>query len=224
MFVRITRAWKDVSEFIMGLKCSRIAVYEHEADDEVNRTHIHFYIEDFVHTIEGFKKSLKRHLNTDSFNKADWSFCEKQKSSGLAVNADVIIYMSKGTLDPVYQKGFTQETLESYKSQWVERPRSSSKQARLQIVTKESASEAKKRKNDLVVEMIAQLGGYIQADENCMRMSYNEYIIRSIINVLNDNKLVFGRYTIRDYYDTICCRTKPDNFSKLMETFCLYKA
>lgn len=222
LFIRLTREWAVLKDFIENVCCSRIAVYEHTADEEVKRTHIHFYIDDYPNTIEGFKKSLKKHLQTTSYDRSDWSFQEKH--DGSPVNSGCITYMTKGVLDPVFQKGFTQEELNTFKEQWVERPQRSSHQTKIQIIKRESAAESKKRKNDLVVEMIGKLGEYLQTDTNCLRHTRDEYTVKAIIQILNENSLVFGRYTVRDYYDTISARTKPDNYAYTMFQFCQFKS
>lgn len=124
-----------------------------------------------------------------------------------------VTYMSKGKLEPFFVKGFTQEEIDTCKDRWVERtPETSKYQPRLQYVVRESPSEAKKRKNDLLKEMI----DLIQTNEK-------EHIIRIVLQVLNENHVIFGRYTIRDYYDTLCARKYTDSFVHSMMDFVGYK-
>ena len=215
MFIRLTREWTALKDFIENVSCSRIAVYEHGADEEVKRTHVHFYIEDYPNTIEGFKKSLKKHLNADSYDRSDWSFKSLNKD-GSPVNSSSITYMSKGTLHPVFVKGFTQEELNTFMEQWVERPQRSY-QTRLAFVTKETPTEAKKRKNELIDEMLAHLAELPEREPSRWDWKYAAGdVVQSIIKVLNANHVIFGRYQVRDYYDTIQARTDPKGFADTM--------
>jgi len=210
IFIRLTREWTVLKDFVEGLACSRIAAYEHEADEEVKRTHVHFYIEDYPNTIEGFKKSLKKHLDTTTYDRSDWSFKSLNKD-GSPVNSSSITYMSKGTLQPVFVKGFTQEQLNTFMEQWVERPQRSY-QTKLAFVTRETPSEAKKRKNDLVAEMILLLNEMKPKDTGNLKWHSSRTTVEAIIRVLNNNHVIFGRYQVRDYYDTIHARTNTEGF------------
>lgn len=202
-FCRISRSYEDLAEVFSSLTCKAdaLVVYEHEKDEEISRTHVHFYVEGSQITVEGIKKRVK--AVCPDITKYDWSFNQKN------VDRNCITYMSKGVLDPKMNRGGIDVSY--YKDLWEEREKPKKYQTRLQFVTKESPSEAKKRKNDLIAEMMIVVG------EN------GGDIIKAIIKVLNDNKIIFGRYTVRDYYDTISCRRNPDSFKEEMERFCCYR-
>lgn len=219
MFCRVSRDYVTLQSTIelVASKCERLVVYEHEEDDEVARTHIHFYMEEFRYTVQWIKDTIKKALNESTFAKTDWSFKEKNKD-GSPVDRGSITYMSKGLLDPVYVKGFTPEELAEHREAWVERPKASQKyQTKLAFVTREKPSEAKKRKNDLIKEMIDNINAK-QGRRGSSNLAHhtNTDIIDSIIDVLNQNNIVFGRYTVRDYYDTIASRTMTDDFKNAM--------
>jgi len=194
-----------------------MVVYEHEADDDVARTHIHFYMEGFRFTTQWIKDNVKKELNESSFARTDWSFKEKNKD-GTAVDRGSITYMAKGELEPVFVKGFTAEELAECKEAWVERPTSANKyQAKLSYIVREKPSEAKKRKNDLIKEMIDIINER-KAPRGNLAYHSDAIIIDAVIDVLNQNNIVFGRYTVRDYYDTIASRTMTEDFKKAISS------
>ena len=200
--------------------CDVLVVYEHEKDEDVARTHVHFYMEGFTLTIEGLKACIRREMDASGLGamaRSDWSFKEQNKDK-TPVDSNCIVYMTKGELDAKRTKGVTDETLAHYKARWIERPKRT-EQVRLQMVVKESPKEAKKRKNDFIVEMRALLA------ERCLDFRYrhrpaNTQVIDAIIDVLNRNNVVFGRYNIREYFDTMMARERPQRFKEIMENFC----
>jgi len=210
LFCRVSRSYTEVAEVITLLtaKCDAIVVYEHVSDLEVSRTHVHFYIEDCKITVEGIKKMFRKVCG--DLTRSDWAFNSKD------VDRNCITYMSKGELEPVYNRGGIQT--DYYKDLWEERPKK--QQAKLQFLVKETAGEAKKRKNDLIAEMILLIN---DKNEKVTYESDDEKIVRCIIKILNDNKIVFSRYTIRDYYDTISSRIDPSKFMVTMLQFVQYR-
>lgn len=193
-----------------------LVVYEHEADEDVNRTHVHFLI-DWVASVDTLKNRFKINCTTVTFKgNSSWSFLSSykpfKKSKEVPVNEDCITYMSKGELEPVVLKGFTQDLIAKYKDRWVERTPETSYQPKLTYVTRETPSEAKKRKNDLIKEMLDRINIHDGKYDTDISFSGNRHLLDVIIQVLNENKVVFSRYTIRDYYDTILARTNPSKF------------
>lgn len=212
-FVRIHLTKEQLLPAIPILEsvCERIIAYEHSED--ITRIHCHLILTSVTVSTDTLKNYIRKHCPVPprAGNKY-WSFKQANDTHG------AITYMSKGKYDPFVMKGFTQEEVEDSKGRWVERtPETSSKyQTRLQYVVRETPSQAKKRKNDLIIEMIAEIN-----ETNVARNSFET--IKVIIHVLNSNSVVFGRYTVRDYYDTIQARVNTDSFATQMDYFCAYK-
>uniref|UniRef100_A0A7D5BHI1 Uncharacterized protein n=1 Tax=aquatic metagenome TaxID=1169740 RepID=A0A7D5BHI1_9ZZZZ len=209
LFCRVSRSYEETANVFAQLtaKCSAVVVYEHIADNEISRTHVHFFLEDVDMSVEGIKKMFRKECG--DLMRSDWAFNTKE------VDRDCITYMAKGTLEPSFNRGGIDTSY--YKELWEDRPKKS--QAKLQFITKETSSEAKKRKNDLIAEIIVLVK---DPNEDVRNETEDNKIVRCIIKILNDNKIVFGRYTIRDYYDTICSRTDPGKFTAQMINFCVY--
>lgn len=213
-FARITLPYEDVKEACRQVaeETSHLVIYQHDADEETARTHIHFYVV-WKASTDTLKNRFKQYIPQGSKGNSLWEFKTEYKDYDTKqlrkVTPNCITYMSKGELDPVFVKGFTQEQIDEYKSHWVERPKKSSYQTKLQYICKETAGEAKKRKNDYINEMVTELSGHEPVN---LEYHADEAIVKAIIKVLNDNNVVFSRYTIRDYYDTICSRKYTDKF------------
>lgn len=114
--IRLTIPWSEnlIPFFDQLEPC---AVYQHDADEEVSRTHIHALVEVNVST-DTLKNRLQKILGY-RLPKTDWAFSQKLK--GNPIEDKFITYMSKGKLEPVHIKGFTQEQCDKYKSEWIER-------------------------------------------------------------------------------------------------------
>lgn len=119
IFARISLAYNDCSGAlgILATYGSRFIVYQHEADSEVQRTHVHFLIIDSTIGIEGLKKAFRRHYqgDTSGANKF-WSWKESDDPG------KNVTYMSKGTLSYKSIKGFTPEEVEALRLSWVDHP------------------------------------------------------------------------------------------------------
>lgn len=115
-FLRISRPFNQLDQLISGwaLKCDKILVFEHEADDEVETTHVHVLMYNMDSTWDNFRKM------------------DQWKSKGFKGNGDfawtkcytydapaTIRYMTKGTLQPKYNKGYTSQEIEQAAATWV---------------------------------------------------------------------------------------------------------
>lgn len=110
--IRLTYPYEDVKEFFR--RFDTCAVYQHDADEEVSRTHIHALVETACST-DTLKNWLRKIIG--SVEKSDWSFVAKLK--GEPVTDRFITYMSKGKLEPKLVKGFTQEQIDAYRKEWI---------------------------------------------------------------------------------------------------------
>lgn len=98
---RITRPYSDISGLLISwsLECERMWVYEHEADEEVNRTHCHFLVVNCQKDFDTLKER-KSWTNFGFKGNKDSSF----KHYDPKYEYSKVTYMSKGNLDPVFSK------------------------------------------------------------------------------------------------------------------------
>lgn len=120
--IRLHVEWSNVLiPFFNSL--DRVAVYEHSADEQVSRTHIHALVETSVST-DTLKNRIEQHIGFRP-SRSDWAFSTQVGKPKAPVEDKFITYMSKGKLDPVFIKGFTQDECDRYKALWIEKSQSS---------------------------------------------------------------------------------------------------
>lgn len=92
--------------------CSAV-VYQHDADEDVSRTHVHALVLRPQVSIDTMKRWIKQSLGVEDMPKSDWSFkngCDR----------NFITYMSKGKLEPVQSKSLPISMCNGYRDMWVE--------------------------------------------------------------------------------------------------------
>lgn len=121
IFGRISRAYVDLSgvftSWVQTDKPRLYTVYEHEADDEVSRTHCHFVLWDSEATVKKIKerqlyKELKLSRSDHSYKEVEWIDIKDPLR--------VCQYMAKGTLMPVYSN-LPVAVSEYFRNKWEEK-------------------------------------------------------------------------------------------------------
>lgn len=117
--------WEQLSDKFTAFsnECDVLVVYEHEKDDEVNRTHCHALVE--VANEERIRQVVSecnRENNTglkgNSLYMLSTEYSTKKRSKKVKVNDGLITYMTKGILEPKYTKGFTDERINQLRGEW----------------------------------------------------------------------------------------------------------
>jgi len=219
--IRVSRTYDELQKappkdesFIKKLSdaCDVFVVYEHQADDSVNRTHIHAYVENPKVSTDTMKNWVKKTLGVVSFPKADWSFVG-------ATDRGFITYLSKGNLDPLFVKGISDDEIRTLKSTWVVQP---VRKGKVQYILKvENPAQQKLRQTEMVDEIRRRVNDYKGEEYDG---KYDPVRLVRIIKqvVVIENKTVCGRYKFRDYYDTVMAHESP-YFEQQMINFCSHK-
>lgn len=109
---RITREFRDVSGVLMSWAEQSVAwyVYQHDADEDINRTHVHFLFRGSKASV----KNLKERQNYKDLNlsRTDHAYKEWDENKG----AMYLAYMTKGKLQPVMTSD--NEECELAKANW----------------------------------------------------------------------------------------------------------
>jgi len=120
--IRITLPYQDCSGIISrwSERCHGIVAYQHDADDEISKTHVHLAL----HKSEVRAEALKR-MWPDAPGKGNefWSFKEwdvRYNDSGRLSSLGYLTYMSKGIHSPVFAKKIDLDILEEARLLWVE--------------------------------------------------------------------------------------------------------
>jgi hypothetical protein len=192
----------------------KIVIYEHEADEDVSRTHLHGLImgcnrkEDTVRTkfFKGKYESTDYELKTKyQDNKKKW----------WPVDDKYITYMSKGRLHPQYVKGYTNEEIEEYRTQWVDFSalNNAKKNPGSEVGEDHVAVATTPKKNMTIYTHCAKIIEGMK-DKNNGLVGHN--IIDEIIAYCNKNQIAMGGYKGRDWYDCILQQSKPAKFRGLI--------
>lgn len=204
--IRVTKSSRELAHFFDKLDqvTERYVFYEHNVP---NNIHIHGLIVGCTVSTDTLKNYIRKDVG--NMKSTDWSF-------KTADDFNFITYMSKGTLDPVVNKGFTGEELQEYRSKWVtvESKKRTMTQYKLKI---ENPSQAKIRQNELM-DMVLQ---------RCRERGITHgaavlEVIREVVYV--EHKTIVGRYKIRDYYDYVVGQgLAPELWIRSMEKLIYFK-
>lgn len=187
---RVSRSFDELRTVFESLKASCVIVYEHEADDEVSRTHVHALVQKADVTVLALKRRIEKAVG--KVNRSDWSFKETDENV-----PKYITYMSKGTLTPSYRRGgYDDLEIERFKTNWV--PPS--------VETKPTAITYK----DIVAEVIAEVP---ISELDFVSESHVVVVTNLLLKKLNQHRIVTGRFKIRDMLDTIFRMMSPQKFS-----------
>jgi len=121
--IRITLSYEDCKHIISRWadRCYAAIVYQHDADEEISKTHVHIGL----YGCETKAEALKR-MWTDCPGKGNefWSWKEANNSFGGETedrsSDKYLTYMSKGTLRPVFVKNISEAIVETSRQAWVE--------------------------------------------------------------------------------------------------------
>lgn len=220
-FCRIDVSYEMFAPMIPYLteECSKVALYEHNVN-ELN-VHCHYYITDYKPSTDTLKRKINLVLNRPrSAPKGNsfWSFKTEYKTDlslpPKPIDDGCITYMSKGSYEPSFIQGFTQEAIQQLKLNWIDFKTKNKQQKLTQYFVKESQQQAKLRQEQLIKLII----------ERCK----DDFSIKNIlINlrqvVIVENRTIIGRYKVRDYVDTILAHKDANSWLMSMETFSQYR-
>lgn len=131
----------------------QMAVYEHEADASVRRTHIHVLILGSSVKAEQLKRIFKKTL--PKYEASGGNDFWKWESKYGTPNEGFLQYMPKGILRPKYLKNFSDESVEEWRKKWVDHTPSQ------ESSTKYDEYEELKRSYAQTHDVYIQLGGAI---------------------------------------------------------------
>lgn len=118
--VRLTRSYTDTRQVIEKFceVSEKVLVYQHDSDTSVSRTHIHCYLCKVSVGTDTLKNYVKKVLGVVTPD--EWSFKTTYNKKRNKVDDGFVTYMSKGKLDPVYNKGFDPIDIMRLTQAWVE--------------------------------------------------------------------------------------------------------
>lgn len=213
--VRLSRSFEDLRQFFVHLELMNILyiVYEHVADADVSRTHVHALLLNVSQSTDTLKNWVRKSLDVTEYPKSDWSF--------KLANADYdryITYMSKGHLEPLRNTAFSNERVVTARSNWVDPAPASEASARSAATQQETVvvSVQRKTKNELMEEVAITL-----RKENGNMMPNDKLIIKAVCDVLRHNRVITNVYKLADYVDSYKLWFHGSEFVDIVEKYYL---
>lgn len=195
--IRISRSYEEVYDWVNDLTADKILVYQHDADDEVSRTHIHMLLIGSTLKPDALKARYKKLYG--NIEAKDWSF---KKSDG---DVKYITYMSKGIIPPSFSKGYTVSEIEEYTKLWVDKTMLKVEDGKF---VRDIDEPGQKTKFQLLEQMRSQL---------CGKDSTRLDILKIIRKVLVKNRVVLGQWKAMDYYDSLMMYERKQDWLAGME-------
>lgn len=198
--IRVSRSYEEVAAWVQGLKGDKVIVYQHDADDEVSRTHIHMLIINSGLKPDAMKARFKTLYG--EIVKTDWSFSSGFKEDGKVTpisedtSSKFITYMSKGHLTPVYNHGYDPVDLLRLTQEWKEPKKMLSVKGGKFVRTTEDVPEKPKKTRRTLVEVMVDRG----KDQDIGDWD-TKGILMMIRQVLVENNEVVGMWKVMEYYD-----------------------
>lgn len=184
--IRISMDYESIKEWINGVECEKMLVYQHDADDTVNRTHVHLLIIKPEKKPDALKTRYVKMYNPTEKGNSLWSW----KSTD--INSDVYItYMTNGHLEPMLNKGYNVEELKVLKDKWIN-PKTTNVELVDGKLVRSVKTVVKKTKREMLEQMRSGL-----SDSSTTRD-----ILKELRKVLINNNEVVGQYKMMDYYDS----------------------
>lgn len=210
--IRITQTYEELRSFFDQVRTvsSACAVYQHSA----SRDHVHAIIKDCKVSTDTLKNYVKRALGVTTYPKSDWSF--KTIHEGGSIDDNFITYMSKGTLEPVYQFGYQPSDLDMLKSKWIPIVKTRKSEMVQYKIKVENPRESKIRQNELM-DMVKRRC----QESNAKRGRPVLEIIRQVVYV--EHRTIVGRYKLRDFYDYVVSDTDKESWLDNMEKIISFK-
>lgn len=210
--VRVSRPYGDIQDWVKELKVSKIIVFQHDADEEVSRTHVHMLLIGSVLKPDAMKARYKK-LYGD-IDKTDWSFVQVFKEDGKPVaitdenSKKFITYMTKGHIVPSLCVGYDPAEVLHLAQLWVdpERKELTVKNGKFVRKSKE-IDEVKKKSRRSLIEIMCDRG----KDED-INPDDTTAVLAMIRKVLIEHNEVIGMWKVMEYYDAWMMYGHKDNW------------
>jgi len=211
-------SWNECSVAVLaylGEISEKLVIYEHEADEDVTRTHIHGLIMGCTRSDDTLRNNLFKVKYTKNY---ELKSTYKTKKGTFPVDDKYITYMSKGNLDPKYCKGYTKEQIDEYKNAWVDyeevkkqaKERDPTKTITRFELIKECQAEYKKQTLHRIFtghDILSSPGNKIYPEEFDQHLCCEIVIAKAI-----EHKQTMGFYKLVDIVDNVHMLAFPQRF------------
>jgi len=202
---RVSLPYMDLSGVIKTWadQCETLVVYEHVADSQVKKTHVHLLMVGIRVGVEQLKNLAKRHI-VPGKGQAFWKWESKTPP-----DESFITYMSKGKLAPKFIKNISPAQIEEWRLKWVDpaAKSNSSETGNVYIVSKKPPPKTISRK-ELLAEMTENY--YLKKLDDTKRRE----VVQLICQILRKYGFGINPYHVREYfYALVWDKDDPFNFT-----------
>lgn len=196
---RVSLPYNDMSGVVemWSRSCDKMVVYEHQADEGCNTTHVHMIMINCKYKSQDtLCNQFRKLIETDRKGNGLWSWEHKDFPNP---DESYVTYMSKGKLEPVFVMNMTVNEIEVFKSRW----RQYNKVEKKHVIENEMNTQVipvtvkQKTKWELLCIMDHEIKLYQEQHPN--RVITKEIRNRIIVNVLKEEKQVIGLYKVQEF-------------------------
>lgn len=209
---RVSLPYHDMSGVVelWSQSCDKMVVYEHTADEKVKTTHVHMIMINCKYKSQDtLCNQFRKLIHTERKGNGLWSWEHKDYPNP---DENVITYMSKGKLEPVFVKNMTVNEIEVYKSRWTNYHEKKHK------IIEETPIEG-----EVVQARVKQLTKWeilclIDDEVSFYKKKYPNRIItkeirnRIIVDLCKEQKLVKGIYQVQELSYAYCLHFDTETF------------
>lgn len=203
---RVSRPYDVLKPWVewLSLRVDKLLVVQHDADEDVARTHCHILVIGPTLALS-MKNGLSRMIG--KVDKGDWAFPAMKDDN----YEKLATYFSKGKIDYSFMYGFDYDWTH-IKSLWVEPKKTQAQLNRLGEIIKLDKMKLK--------EMIDRINLLLTEDND---FSIDNYLSKIRQVFVLENRLIVGRYKIRDIVDTLMAINDPTEWKISIKRFCEYR-
>lgn len=220
---RVHRPYCDVSNVLVSLfdKCEKGFVFQHDADEEVNRTHTHGYM--FAPTVsrktlsEQIAKKLNIKGNTDFFTSDK---CSRKDPRPIDISGAWIYGSKFGTVAPSFLKNISPDIvdeLQAVANKWTfNKLASKSAPTTELIVLKQIKTTTKPTQYQHVTNVVKII---LDTRPDLFSMSQTEQrrqVFEITYEYFRSNELFFGKYKQLDFLDMVLMKLGCSEYKNLL--------
>lgn len=199
--IRVTLPYHDMSGVVKvwSLYADKVAVFQHEADEDVNKTHIHIGLLNCeFKTPEALKRKMLKQITVEETGNKLWSFKVWDGSQ------KYLTYMSKGTLIASYLKLWDDNDVNMWKEKWIDTPPAPP--------STQTDKKSQMTKYEIVQKVWERMPKEIQWGEPDLYVNGEQRVLEKIREVLIENKQAIGLYKVIDIYDAFTMYHQKSRF------------
>lgn len=220
---RIHRAYSDVSGFVVSLfeKCEKGFMFQHEADEEVNRQHVHGYMFNPTVTRKTLSEQIAQKLNlkgnTDFFTSTK---CSRRDPRPIDLSGAWVYGSKFDTIAPSFMKNISPDSVEELRARarkWDYHKLASKSAPTTDIVVlKEIKVKSKPTQYQHVTEVLKIINETRPDLYNETSAQQRRQIFEICYNYWQSHEMFMGKYKQLDFLDMVLMKWNCKEYKKAL--------